>query len=88
MLKRDVVISHSTRNQNHNNYHKSKTICMCITVNTISTTTYSVTIYKILNISLDTQDDIVIVWIGTKSDSVIVYQMKSLFACVKDYRIC
>jgi hypothetical protein len=42
--------------------------------------TYSVTaIYNIYNyISLNTRDDIVIVWIGTKSDSVIQSSRRNL----------
>ena len=30
ILKRDVVTCHSTRNQNSNNYQKSKTICIMV----------------------------------------------------------
>jgi hypothetical protein len=31
ILKRDIVSCHSTRNQNRNNYQKSKTICIMVT---------------------------------------------------------
>jgi hypothetical protein len=77
ILKRDVVTCHSTINQNRNNYQKSKTICIMVNkigkLHNVNDNLLSNSIlYIIQNISLNEMTCIFIVWIVTKSDSVMV----------------